>query len=56
MKNANDDNGRFIGKCECGGDVRGVAQFGRLWTWCTKCTPVVNVTLPPSRIDRGIAP
>jgi hypothetical protein len=32
--------GRHICKCECGGEVRGVDGFGRLWTWCEKCTPV----------------
>ncbi len=31
---------RRIGKCECGGEVRGIEGFGRLWTWCEKCTPV----------------
>lgn len=35
--------GRRIGKCECGGTVRGIDQFDRLWTWCEKCTPVVKV-------------
>lgn len=51
-----DDNGRYICKCECGGDVRGVHQFGRLWTWCTKCTPVVTVKIPrrtPSTTTKG---
>lgn len=33
--------GRFICKCECGGDVRGVDGFDRTWTWCEACTPVV---------------
>lgn len=37
---------RRICKCECGGIVRGVESFGRLWTWCEKCTPVVNITIP----------
>lgn len=32
-----------ICKCECGGIVRGVWDFGRLWTWCEKCTPVVTI-------------
>ena len=36
------EKGRIICKCECGGNVRGVEQFGRLWTWCEKCTPVVK--------------
>ena len=34
--------GRRICKCECGGVVRGIKDFGRLWTWCDKCTPVVK--------------
>lgn len=34
-----------IGKCECGGVVRGVEEFGRLFTWCMKCTPVTPVKL-----------
>lgn len=37
--------GRRICKCECGGQVRGVEGFGRLWTWCEKCTPVVKATV-----------
>lgn len=36
---------RYVCKCQCGGNVRGVRDFGRLWTWCTKCTPVVKVNL-----------
>ncbi len=36
--------GRPICKCECGGWVRGQKGFGRLWTWCEKCTPVVKIT------------
>lgn len=31
--------GKFVCRCECGGQVRGVESFGRLWTWCEKCTP-----------------
>lgn len=37
--------GRRICECECGGAVRGVESFGRLWTWCEKCTPVVKVAV-----------
>ena len=39
------EKGDYVCQCECGGDVRGVEQFGRLWTWCEKCTPVVNVKI-----------
>jgi hypothetical protein len=51
LRQAGDDavamkDGRYISKCECGGEVRGVEQFGRLFTWCTVCTPVVTVKLP----------
>lgn len=36
-----------LGKCECGGIVRGVTEFGRLFTYCEKCTPVVIVRIKP---------
>lgn len=36
--------GRRICKCECGGTVRGIDQFDRLWTWCESCTPVVTIS------------
>lgn len=32
-----------ICKCECGGTVRGVEQFDRLFTWCEKCSPVTVI-------------
>jgi hypothetical protein len=35
--------GRRICKCDCGGVVRGVYEFDRLWTWCDTCSPVVVV-------------
>lgn len=41
--------GRHVGKCECGGEVRGVEQFDRLWTWCERCTPVQ--TMRPTGTD-----
>lgn len=54
MSKRQNDKGRQIGKCECGGIVRGVEQFDRLWTWCEKCSPVVKVTAPSvTRPDRG---
>lgn len=34
-------------RCKCGGWVMGVKDFGRLWTYCTKCTPVQVV-----KVDR----
>lgn len=39
---------RFICKCECGGDVRGVEEFGRLWTWCESCSPVIKFKIEES--------
>lgn len=36
---------RYIGKCECGGAVRGARDFNRLWTWCEKCSPVQTIEL-----------
>jgi hypothetical protein len=42
---------RFICKCECGGNVRGVKQFGQLFTWCTKCTPVVKINVAKLKKD-----
>lgn len=35
---------RRICRCECGGWVRGVREFDRLWTYCDKCSPVVKIT------------
>jgi hypothetical protein len=40
------DGSHWICRCECGGQVRGVHQFGRLFSWCTVCTPVVKVDVP----------
>jgi hypothetical protein len=44
-------NDRFICKCECGGNVLGVRDFGRLFTWCDRCTPVETVLI--RRRDAG---
>lgn len=41
------DGSKRICRCECGGWVRGVEDFGRLWTYCTKCTPVQKIRLDP---------
>jgi hydrogenase maturation factor len=43
LANTKKTEGKHIGKCECGGIVRGVEDFGRLWTWCDRCTPTINV-------------
>lgn len=34
---------RFICKCECGGAVMGIEQFGRTFSYCDKCSPVVKL-------------
>ncbi len=41
---------RYYGRCECGGNTLGTREFGRMFTWCSKCTPILKVKLPrPSR-------
>ena len=45
-------DGKYICKCECGGQVRGIESFGRLWTWCEKCTPVVTVVRTDGEQER----
>lgn len=45
--------GRRICKCECGGEVRGIDQFGQLFTWCEKCTPVEKVKLEGAEHERS---
>jgi len=32
-------------RCDCGGTVYGEEDFGRLWTWCDRCSPVVTIKL-----------
>ena len=49
-----DADSRHVCACECGGEVRGVEQFGRQFTWCTKCTPVTRVAL--DRTGTFVAP
>lgn len=44
--------GRRICTCECGGEVRGLESFGRLFTWCEKCTPVEIVKATPLDLGR----
>lgn len=43
----------FFCKCGCGGNVRGVKDFSRLFTWCTKCTPIQKVSV--RKINEAIA-
>lgn len=40
----------YVCRCECGDQVRGQWSFGRLFTFCEKCTPVVTV----NATDRNI--
>jgi hypothetical protein len=42
-----------ICRCECGGWVRGQEGFGRMWTYCDKCTPVIKISLPVTNGDRA---
>jgi hypothetical protein len=42
--------GKYICRCECGGQVRGIEDFGRLWTWCEKCSPVQVIHVADGRI------
>jgi hypothetical protein len=44
--------GRRIGRCECGGSVRGHDAFGRLFSWCERCTPVEAVNVDFKLISR----
>ncbi len=46
MSKSKEPKGRRICKCECGGIVRGVRDFGRWFTWCEKCTPVIKIKAP----------
>ncbi len=34
-------------RCECGGKVKCVEDFGRKFSWCESCTPVVEGKIPP---------
>lgn len=45
MKRKFKDGSHYVCRCDCGGIVAGVYDFGRLWTWCRKCTPVVKVNI-----------
>lgn len=33
-----------LGKCDCGGVVYGVEDFGQMWAWCDTCSPVTRLT------------
>jgi hypothetical protein len=40
--------------CECGGTVWGTRSFGRLWSWCDRCTPVQKVGVDSLKV-RGLS-
>jgi len=40
---------KFICKCECGGDVRGIQQNGMTFSYCDRCTPVVPLQISEVR-------
>jgi hypothetical protein len=42
MNMAKKKDGKFVCRCECGGEVRGIKSIGRQFTWCESCTPVVK--------------
>jgi hypothetical protein len=37
---------KFPRKCECGGTIKYTPDFGRVFSYCTKCTPVVSIRVP----------
>jgi len=39
---------KFICKCNCGGNVRCVRQFGRLFSYCIRCTPTTRIKFTKS--------
>lgn len=47
------DDTVYVCRCECGGQVRGQFCFGRLFSWCESCTPVVEVKVPATGTLRG---
>lgn len=36
--------------CECGGLMQYDYDFGRIWSSCTKCTPVTKITIRRGRV------
>lgn len=38
--------GEPLGICDCGGEVRGIYDFDRWFSWCEKCSPVTSVRVP----------
>lgn len=43
-------------KCECGGNVKYVIDFGQKWSWCDACTPVVSLSPTPFKPSGRIPP
>lgn len=38
--------------CECGGQVWGIHEFDRLWTYCDKCSPVETINLKERAVSK----
>lgn len=36
--------------CECGGKMEYTFSFGRIWSCCSKCSPVQTVKIPKKGI------
>lgn len=37
-------------KCDCGGQVWAFGQFGRLWSYCDRCSPVVTIAVSRGKV------
>lgn len=49
------DGTTYLGKCECGGQVRGVHQFGQWFSWCESCKEGVAVRIADIENQRDVA-
>lgn len=38
--------------CECGGQVWGIHEFDRLWTYCDKCSPCETINLKERAVSK----
>jgi hypothetical protein len=39
-------------RCECGGIMEYAADFGRVFSVCKSCTPVVRIRLKPQSLNQ----
>lgn len=53
MTQTKEKDGVHVCQCECGGEVRGHEQFGRMFTWCEQCSPVTRMTTDDSDDTEG---